>query len=325
MIFDFIQLSVGVYSLYYFSNLLIDNASLLASRYNVSKAFIGLTLVAFGTSLPEFIVSMVAVYNGELDIVIGNVIGSNIANIGLVIGISGLLYKLLWDFQKMKINVIFLCISTILFSLMLYSNIYNIYTVESVFGVLLVLLFIIYMYLLFSLNKRDIQISILKLDDTGTSSIIIFVFLASVGLSFGSQLLIDGAIGIAGLFNISSFVIGATIIALGTSLPELATSLNAARKNEFELLLGNIFGSNIINIVFVFGVSLLVNDNIMVNDNSEDNALGLLPLQLFDLKIFLLMTFGFVMILVNNKIHRLHSVILLSLYAYYIYGILKIL
>ena len=313
MTFDFIQLFLGIFALYYASSLLIDSGSLLASKYNIPKVVIGLTLIAFGTSLPEFIVSMVAIYNEKIDIVTGNILGSNIANIGLVLGLSAFLYKLTCDFRRIKLDIVFLSISSIAFSFILYSNIvfqYN--SFEKVYGLIFLILFFIYIYILFNTNRTNVDISDSLEEDKSVILLIIYILIGSIGLSIGSHLLINGAIKLASYFHIPELVIGATAIALGTSLPELATSLNAAKKNEFELLLGNIFGSNIINIAFVFGCSLIINDN----------PVNLLIENLFDLSIFLLVTFSLIIALVNNKIYRLYGLFLLTTYIIYIYRIL---
>jgi len=286
---------------------LIDSAGLLAEKYNISKAIIGLTVVAFGTSLPEFIVSMAAIYNGEMNFVIGNILGSNIANIGLVLGISSLFYKLSSNFKEMKLDVVFLSITSLIFSVILYYNM-----IEKLYGIILLLLFCLYMYILFNSNKTNINTAKSLNGNTHIPQLTTCIFIGSLGLSVGSQLLIDGSIGIAKLFGISHLAIGATVIALGTSLPELATSLNAARKNEFGLLLGNIFGSNIINIAFVFGISLIANNNIHTVPKIPD----------YHLVIFSLITLTFFVVLMNRIIDRFYSVLLLSIYTYYIFRIL---
>ena len=139
---DIIQLILGIYALYYSSNLLIDSGSLLAKKYNISKVVIGLTLIAFGTSLPEFIVSMFAAYNGQIDLVIGNVLGSNIANIGLVLGISALLYNISYDFNSMKLDIFFLVITSLFFSFILYTNNFN-----QLYAIILLLMLLIYIYI----------------------------------------------------------------------------------------------------------------------------------------------------------------------------------
>ena len=295
----------GIFLLYFCSNLLIDNGSLLAKKYNISKIIIGMTVIAFGTSLPEFVVSMLAILQGKIDLVVGNVLGSNIANIGLVIGVSGIIYSMKCNFKKIKLDSIFLLISSLIFSVILFFQKF-----EYIYGFLLFLVLFIYIYILRKSNK------VLNNDSNNSYShssvkLLMVVLLGSIGLSIGSFCLIEGASEIAEYFNVSEMIIGITAVALGTSLPELVTSLNAASRNEFELVIGNIFGSNIFNIIFVFSTSLLINSNIpQYRDYS------------FDLFIFLLLTVIMVLSLLFGKAYRFISLLLLIIYMYYISSIL---
>ena len=302
--FDIISFFSGIVLLYYCSDLLIDNGSLLAKKYNVSKVIIGMSLVAFGTSLPEFIVSIIASYQGKIDLVTGNIIGSNIANIGLVVGLSGTIYLITYNFKDIKLDILFLIIATLFFSGILYFNHFT-----DSYGLILILILFIYVYILVKFNRitdtsNDQNLDVLY----PINKLIMFIILGSLGLSLGSYWLIEGAIGIARYFNISDIVIGATAIALGTSLPELAASLNAAKKNEFGLVLGNIFGSNIINIVLVFSTSLLINQT---TPKTKDFS--------FDLFILLSLTILLVLNLIAGKIYRSTSLIFIGFYVYYIY------
>ena len=300
--FNISKFILGTILLYYSSNVLIDSSSSLAKKYNISKIIIGMTLIAFGTSLPELLVSIMASFRGEIDLVVGNVLGSNIANIGLVMGITGLLYTISCEFKTIKFDSFFLFITSISFSCILYYSKF-----ENLYAILLLILFSLYMCIFLKSTNVDnnnvyenhINQSNLKLSILITGSII--------GLSLGSHFLIDGAINIAKYFNISSMVIGITAVALGTSLPELATSLNAAKKKEIGLFLGNIFGSNIINIVFVFGLSLLINTN-EPQINNYDN----------ELLFFISLTFILIVSLFFGKIHRSISAFFLITYIYFI-------
>ena len=293
---------IGIACLNFGSELLVNNGSLLAKKYNISKMIIGMTLLAFGTSLPEFLVSIFAIFQDRIDFVIGNVIGSNIANIGLVFGISSCCYLIVSDYNKIKIDILFLAITTISFAGILYFNQFS-----KPYGIVLIIILIIYIYVLLKENKiknisddtSDISISI--------SQLIIFLILGILGLSAGSWALIEGATAIARYFNISEMVIGATAVALGTSLPELVTSLRAAKEKEFELVIGNIFGSNIINIVLVFGVTLLINDSI---PNTKDFSL--------DLGVLISLTSLLILTLIMGKSYRFISVFFLFIYIYYI-------
>ena len=142
-IFDIVNFSLGVVLLFYCSELLINNGSLLAKKYNIPKMIIGMSLIALGTSLPEFIVSLIASFQGKFDLVIGNVLGSNIANIGLVLGFSGILYHILCDFKNIKLDILFLIVSTILFSGILYFNQF-----KNLYAIFLILILCIYIYII---------------------------------------------------------------------------------------------------------------------------------------------------------------------------------
>ena len=307
-LFDIANFLLGLSLLYYCSDLLIDNGSLLAKKYNVSKMIIGMSLIAFGTSLPEFLVSIVASFQGKIDLVIGNVLGSNITNIGLVLGLTGLLYKISCNFKKNQLNIGFLVITSISFAGILYFNRF-----ENLYAMILLCILCIYVYILIRFNKLsdDVDNSKNSYSEKSFIRLMIYIVLGFLGLSIGSYSLIEGSIAIAKYFNISDMVIGATAIALGTSLPELATSLNAAKKGEFELVLGNIFGSNIINIILVFSTSLLVNQNIPKTKDFN-----------FDLGVFLLLTIVLIFSLTRGRIYPFISFLFLSIYVYYVFLIL---
>jgi len=311
--FDIISFLLGIILLNYCSELLIDNGSLLAKKYNISKMIIGMTLVAFGTSLPEFVVSLFASFQGKIDLVMGNVVGSNIANIGLVLGLSGIIYKIRCNFKEIRLDITFLIITTISFLGILYFNQF-----DDLYAFFLILILFIYIYILIKFNKVDNISEDINLEDDividayitpydSSSKLYFFIILGALGLAVGSYFLIESSILIARYFNIPEMVIGATAIALGTSLPELVTSLKAAKKNEFELVLGNIFGSNIINIVLVFSTSLLINNNI---PQTKDFT--------FDVQILLLLTFLLILGLIRGLIHRFISLLFLGIYIYYI-------
>jgi len=305
-IFDILNFFIGIVLLYYCSELLINNGSLLAKKYNISKMIIGMSLVALGTSLPEFIVSIIASLQDKVDLVIGNVIGSNIANIGLVLGLSGISYHISCNFKNIRLDILFLILSTVSFSGILYFNQFG-----NLYAIFLMLILIIYIYIIFKFNKFDNDVGDSDNISTSLVRLITFIFAGGFGLSLGSYLLIDSSIVIAKYFKISEMIIGATAVALGTSLPELAASITAAKKKEFELVLGNIFGSNIINILLVFSTSLLINNTMPKTENFNYGLVALLSLTLL-----------LIISLATGKIHRLLSLLFLCIYTYYIFLIL---
>ena len=249
---NILQFSLGTILLYFGADYLILGSKSIASKFKIPPIVVGITLVAFGTSLPELIVSITAILNGESGIVIGNVVGSNIANIGLVLGVTAILTPIVFSFKKISFDLYFLMVITFLPFLFIYLG-------ELVLwqGICFLLLLGGYCWHLFNKDHEyDENHSDENLSDGLTISIkIIF---GIIGLGFGAHIFVLGAKGIAIALGVSSLVIGMSIVALGTSLPELAASLAAAKHNEKDFVIGNIIGSNIMNIIAVLGLTLLI-------------------------------------------------------------------
>ena len=249
---NILQFSLGTILLYFGADYLILGSKSIASKFKIPPIVVGITLVAFGTSLPELIVSIIAILKGESGIVIGNVVGSNIANIGLVLGVTAILTPIVFSFKKISFDIYFLIVITFLPLLFIYLG-------ELVLwqGICFLLLLGGYCWHLFNKDHEyDENHSDENLSDGLTISIkIIF---GIIGLGFGAHIFVLGAKGIAIALGVSSLVIGMSIVALGTSLPELAASLAAAKHNEKDFVIGNIIGSNIMNIIAVLGFTLLI-------------------------------------------------------------------
>ena len=249
---NILQFSLGTILLYFGADYLILGSKSIASKFKIPPIVVGITLVAFGTSLPELIVSIIAILKGESGIVIGNVVGSNIANIGLVLGVTAILTPIIFSFKKISFDIYFLIVITFLPLLFIYLG-------ELVLwqGICFLLLLGGYCWHLFNKDHEyDENHSDENLSDGLTISLkIIF---GIIGLGFGAHIFVLGAKGIAIALGVSSLVIGMSIVALGTSLPELAASLAAAKHNEKDFIIGNIIGSNIMNIIAVLGFTLLI-------------------------------------------------------------------
>ena len=249
---NILQFILGTILLYFGADYLILGSKSIASKFKIPPIVVGITLVAFGTSLPELIVSIIAILKGESGIVIGNVVGSNIANIGLVLGVTAILTPIIFSFKKISFDIYFLIVITFLPLLFIYLG-------ELVLwqGICFLLLLGGYCWHLFNKDHEyDENHSDENLSDGLTISIkIIF---GIIGLGFGAHIFVLGAKGIAIALGVSSLVIGMSIVALGTSLPELAASLAAAKHNEKDFIIGNIIGSNIMNIIAVLGFTLLI-------------------------------------------------------------------
>ncbi|HDD46558.1 MAG TPA: calcium/sodium antiporter, partial [Candidatus Aenigmarchaeota archaeon] len=255
-----ISLFIGFYSLIKGSDVFIDGATGIAHMFNISEYVIGLTLVAFATSLPELAVSVISSFFSIEGIAIGNIIGSNIANIGLILGIPMLVAKIRAGERDLIDIMIMCCIELLLFVFILTS-----YTLSRYEGLFFVVLYIIYIrYLkgrekgnmvarvkgIFE-NKKEEEIRFLK------ESILFFIS-GIIGVIIGANVLIKASTTIARLLGISEYVIGMTLVAVGTSLPELAATVVAIAKKRKGIVVGNIIGSNIINIVLVLGLASIV-------------------------------------------------------------------
>lgn len=253
------------------ADFLVSGSSSIAYSFKINPIVIGLTIVAFGTSAPELVVSVTSAMSGNTNVALGNIIGSNIANILLILGVSALLCPLkvqkntIWKEIPMSflgaIVITVLALQTIID----HGNILNISTkgteivgvITKSNGIILLAFFIIFLYYTFGIAKVNADTS----PDIKKRSLLISILLVIaglLGLVFGSKLLVDGAITIAKTFGVSDTLIGLTLVAVGTSLPELVTSIVAAYKKQVDIAVGNVIGSNIFNIFFVLGATALV-------------------------------------------------------------------
>lgn len=239
---------------------LVDGASSIAVKLGLSPGIIGLTIVAFGTSAPELLVSISSALKGTSDIAVGNVVGSNIANLGLVLGLSGLIYPILIKKTHLRFDYPVMILVLIVF----YAISYDL-QISLTDGVFLTFGFILFNgYLLKDIGKvkvEQVNTHLEESDDIKEFSWIISIsyFIAGiVALYFGSELLVENAILISREHQVSERVIGVTIVAIGTSLPELITSILAAFYKRTDLAIGNILGSNILNVLSILGITALI-------------------------------------------------------------------
>ena len=261
MITNIILLVVGFVILIKGADWFVDGASAVAGNFKISKMLIGLTIVAFGTSAPEFAVSIKSLLSGSGDIVLGNVVGSNIFNILLILGISACVHTLTVKNNTVKKELpITLLMSTLLFALLsdnlFDSNLTNMFTRGD--GFVLLLFFLVFVYYLISLmrNKTEDEVDEEKLMKLPKA--ILLTVLGITGIVLGSNYVVDSASYIAEMLGVSQRMIGLTIIAMGTSLPELVTSVIATKKGEYDIAIGNVVGSNIFNIGIVIGLPVLL-------------------------------------------------------------------
>jgi cation:H+ antiporter len=253
-------LVLGLVLLYFGAEGLVRGSSSLALRLGVGPLLVGLTVVAFGTSTPELVVSLKAAYLGQGDISVGNVVGSNICNIGLILGFCALIIPIKVASQIVRVDTPIMIGVTALAMALLYDG-----ALTRFEGIILFILLLV--YVLFRIRWARKQVSDplagefseeIKISKWGTWEDIAFIVGGLVMLVFGARFLVEAAIDIAKAFGLSEAVIGLTIVAVGTSLPEFATSLVAALKKEADIAVGNIVGSNIFNILGILGISSAV-------------------------------------------------------------------
>lgn len=308
----YLMLILGIVILIIGGELLVQSAISLNNKFKLSPLLIGTTVVSFGTSAPELIVSIQAMINGNPGVAVGNVVGSNIANLGLVLGFVILLKPLAINWRKYSLSYFIMFISAALFYVFSHDGLIdNIEGIFFLFGLIVFLfLSIRYMKMLYKHDRsliRDELSSELKVN-LSVKRMLLYFILGSIGLVLGSDLLIDNAVIVAEQLGVSEFVIGLSVVALGTSLPELITSLVAIYKGENSISIGNLIGSNIFNVFAVLGASSLISD-IPVQSAVID----------FDLLIMLLFVLVVgVLIFIFKKMTRTHGVVLLSGYFLYI-------
>ena len=265
IIIGFILLVVG-------GEFLVRSSVAISLKLNLSRMVIGLTVVSFATSAPELLVSLQAALEGFSDMSLGNVIGSNIANIGLVMGITAMISPLMVDRDFYRFNWPVM----MLFSIALYFFLSSEEVLSRMEGILLVIAIVLYLYFLIRRARKKPELQAAEVDPdlkiASNFKTILWLIIGGAALYFGSELLVNGAVDLASAMGISERVISVTMIAIGTSVPELAASVIAAVKKEKAISLGNLIGSNIFNITSVLGITAIIqpivvkSDAILTND-----------------------------------------------------------
>lgn len=244
------------------ADIFVDGASDTARKFRVPKMLIGLTIVSFATSAPEFAVSIQSILSGKGDILLGNVVGSNILNILLILGLASLVGTLRVNTATVKKEIPVLVLITLAFAALLSDKIFglaeNIFTRQD--GIVLLLFFCIFIYYLIGMaRKKDISEDEEKSEKpVKLVKALLMIVVGLVGIVLGSDFVVKGASEIAATFGVSQRIISLTIVALGTSLPELVTSVIATKKGEYDIAIGNIVGSNIFNIGIVAGLPVAI-------------------------------------------------------------------
>lgn len=274
MLINAIYVVLGLIGLGLGGNLLIKGASRLARALGVSSLIIGLTVVALGTSAPELIVSLDAAINASSDVALGNVIGSNIANIGLILAIAALISPLALKWNLLRREIIVVVSASLMMLVFALDG-----EISRLDGIVLVASFLAYVGFVYRQGQQeraDIEPEISQFEQassfTAPSRTVIEIGRVIVGLAgliVGARLLVEGSVSIARAVGVSDLLIGLTLVAVGTSLPELATSFIAAMRKENDIVVGNIVGSNISNIFFILGVVAIVQP-IPVSSDSQN-------------------------------------------------------
>lgn len=255
-------LIVGLFLLVYGADRLVYGAAVISRSLSVPPLIIGMTIVGIGTSLPELIVSVTAALNGQIDMAVGNVLGSNITNILLILGVAALIHPLSVQSEILRRELPLMLAVTVLCGFVLMNN-----TLSRLDGLLLLAAAAGFILLMLKIARRAQQqgndsLTVEQLaelpQDSSNTVAILWLVLAFIILPLSSKMIVDNATVIAHYFGLSELVVGLTIIAVGTSLPELATSIAGALKGEDDMAIGNIIGSNIFNTVIVLGVPALL-------------------------------------------------------------------
>ena len=291
-------------------NFLLKSAVSISLKFNIPKILIGMTVVSFATSAPELIISIKSALIGSPDLAISNVVGSNIANIGLVLGLTILLSPIKTTKDIYKIDWPIMMFASILFLIFLNDGMIKAYE-----GVILIFLLIGSIAFLIKYQKQteeDIDLEVVS--DESMSKSILFLILGGFFLYLGSEWFVSGAIDLANIFGVSERIIGITVVSIGTSIPELVTSLVALFKKEKGVSLGNLIGSNIFNVFAVLGITSIVSPLIL-----ED--LNILNYDIYVMLFFAAIVFPLIFFPKKHILGRLEGLIILSCYFFYIFNI----
>ena len=295
------------------ADFLVNGASSIARRFNVSDLVIGLTIVAFGTSTPELFVNIFASFKGNTDIAIGNVLGSNIANIFLILGVSAVICPLTVTKGTVWKEIPFSLLAILVLGILANDRLIDTSNSSALMrtdGLVFFLFFIIFIYYSASIAKRvEGMEELVPAKQYGLPKSLLWVILGLIGLTLGGKWIVDGAVQLATRFGMSQSLVGLTIVAIGTSLPELATSAMAAYKRNVEIAVGNVVGSNIFNIFFVLSASSIIKPLPFKEANNIDIGMVILA----ELLLFVFMFTGR-----KRLLDRWEGIVFLSLYAAYI-------
>jgi len=302
----FIMLIAGFVLLFFSGDWLVKSSVQIARYLRISTLVVGITVVAFGTSAPELIVSLNAVFDGVPDISIGNIIGSNIANIALVLGMVSIILPIKIKKKSIFFDWVVMMTASLLFYLFAQNN-----KLEFSEGIIFLILIILYLaFSVYSSRKNTEKTGeVIEKPSMKMTSAIGLLILAAAGLYFGSELLVEGAVTIAQSFHVSERVIGISAVAFGTSVPELATSIMAAIKKETDISIGNIIGSNVFNLLGILGVT-----SVLKTINISKDLITVDIWWMIGISLLLIIS---LLPLKRGHISRWKGAIFVAIYAYY--------
>lgn len=300
---------VGFVMLIKGADLLVDGSSAIAKKMRISEIVIGLTIVSIGTSMPELFVSTTSAIQGASDISIGNIIGSNICNLLLILGLSAVIHPVKFQKQTKWIENPMSIILTLIFFAICNIN----QDVSRTEGVILIILFVAFLIYTIAMGKKSqneviLELSLEEAKKVSVLKNVMLIILGIVALKIGGDLVVDNAKLVATALNVSEKIIGLTIVAIGTSLPELVTSVTAAIKGESDIAIGNIIGSNIFNMLLIIGASAIIHP---ITYNTTYNS------QMTILFVAMILMSIFPFIKPKDELSRKNGLILVLLYIFY--------
>jgi len=313
---DLIFLIAGFLVLIFGANKLVDASSSLAAKFGIPNIVIGLTIVAFGTSAPEMVVNAIAAVNGKTEMVVGNVLGSNIFNVFGILGICAIIYPL-----TVKSNTTWyeipLSLLAALVAFVIAADVFLDNSFENLISrsdsMILLLFFAVFLVYNIAVSKGEKPSETTEIKIYSISKSLLFTVVGLAGLIIGGRLIVTSAVSLAEIIGISNRVIGLTVISIGTSLPELATSIAAVKKKNVDIAIGNVVGSNIFNIFFVLGISGMIAPIVVGKSSNIDFMVNILASVLL---------FVFIFTGKHRRIDRWEGFVFLLLYLCYLVYIL---
>ena len=307
-----LKVIIGFVLLYFGGDWLVNGGVSLARRFRISPLVIGLTIVAFGTSAPELLVSMTSAIKGSAGIAMGNVLGSNVANIGLILGLTAMLCPIITRNSRIIANGLVMIAASVLVLLFSLNN--GISRIEGLILFISIVAFTVISIYTGRTRKDDMPESDAPDREMKVIWAVLLIILACLMLSFGADFMVDGATVLAQAIGVSDKVIGLTVVALGTSLPELAASVAAAIKKEMDISIGNIIGSNIFNLLCVLGVSASIRP---ISFNFEQYLTDYIILMVFSVGLLLLVKPW----RKEGRLGRLSGLVMFAAYAVYAWSL----